>query len=159
MEKPASLRAAITAVLPDLGRDSDRLKIWLDEGRIRSPMTASRAFSWEYKLHLVVTDYTDHPSIIFLAVNDWLRTNQPDVLAAGAGRGYSFNADILDDTTIDLVVELDLTEQVVLVPREGGGFDLQHLSEPDPLFADDMPIGETLAPLAQIYMGGEQVVP
>lgn len=159
MQKPDSLRAAIVAALPCLADDADRLKLWVDTGRVRSPMTAARAFAWEYTLTVVITDLTDHPSIAFLAINDWLRVNQPDILRAGAGSGYTFTADIIDNETVDLGIEIELTEQVVLVPRDGGGHDLEHLAEPAPLFDDETPIGETLAPLANIWVGGEQIMP
>lgn len=158
MEKPDSLRAAITEALPDLGRDSERLLLWVDQGRIRAPMTPDRGFAYAYKLNLVVTDFTGHPSIVALIINDWLRVNQPDLLSADPGSGYSFSADILDSQTVDITFELDLTEQVVLVARGDGGFDLQHLAEPDPMFDDDTPIGATAAPLSAIWLGDQQVI-
>lgn len=159
MQKPDSLRAAITAVLPDdFGRDPDRLKIWIDEGRIRAPMTANRAFAWSYKLNVVLIEFKDHPSIVFLAINDWLRVNQPDLLSADPAAGYTFTADIMDSETVDLQIELDLTEQVVLVARDDGGSDLQHLPEPDPLFDDETPIGAG-APLSNVWIGERQVIP
>ena len=39
MQKPDSLRAAITAADPELGRDPARLLMWVEKGRIRAPMT------------------------------------------------------------------------------------------------------------------------
>lgn len=156
MQKPASLRAAITAILPELGRDADRLKLWVEKGRIRSPMTPDRGFAWEYTLNLVITDFTDHPSLVFLTINDWLRAAQPDLLT-GRDAGYSFEADIIDDNTIDLAIEIALTEQVVLRPRAGGGFNLEHLAEPDPLFPEAVPI-EPPALLQQIWWKDELLV-
>ena len=159
MHKPDSLRAAIATAVPELAQNPDRLKIWLEKGRIRAPMTDSRAFAYEYALNVVVTDYTGHPSIIFLAINDWLRVNQPDLLRPDASGGYSFDADIMDNQTVDLGIELQLSEQVKLTSREGGGWNLEHLAEPDPLFPDDAPLVDPSALLREIWWKGEQLVP
>ena len=119
MEKPGSLRAAIGQVFPDLARDVDRLRLWVEKGSIRCRQTQSRGFEWTYTLTAVMTDFTGHPSLVFLAVNDWLRVNQPDLLAAGNAETFSFQADILDENTIDLQFDLRLTEQVRLIERDG----------------------------------------
>ena len=160
MQKPDSLRAAITAADPELGRDPARLLMWVEKGCIRAPMTESRTFTYEFTLHLVIVDFESHPSIIFLAINDWLRTNQPDLLAAGPGasRGYAFDADIMDNRKLDLEIQLELTEQVMLHPREGGGWNLEHLAEPV-LFPDDLPLSEPPALLRQIWWKDELLVP
>jgi hypothetical protein len=158
MEKPGSLRAAIGQVFPDLARDVDRLRLWVEKGSIRCRQTQSRGFEWAYTLTAVMTDFTGHPSLVFLAVNDWLRVNQPDLLAAGNPESFSFQADILDDKTIDLQIDLRLTEQVRLVEREGGGWDLQHLSEPDPLFPELDPLSDPPSLLKQIWWKDELLV-
>jgi len=133
MEKPRSLRAAIVAALPEFDRDPDRLQMWVEDGHIKSPMTPDRGFGWDYTLNITITDMTTHPSVIFLAINDWLRTNQPDLLAPESSAGYRFEADILNigSGLIDLHITLKLTEQVALVTGEDGALALQHVAEPD----------------------------
>lgn len=157
MIKPAALRAAITTMLPDLGRDPQRLQMWADKGRIRATLSDNRGFAWEYTLNIVVTDYTGHPSLVFLAINDWLRVNQPDLLGAGQP-GYPFEADIIDDGTVDLHAELALTEQVSLRSRGDGEFDLEHLAEPLVL-DDDMALANPPALLKRIYWRNELLLP
>jgi hypothetical protein len=156
MQKADSLRAALTAVLPHLATDPEQLKMFVEEGRIRSPMTGNRGFIYEYTLTLELTEFAGHASIAFLAINDWLARNQPDLLAANAP-GYKFEADLLDNTKVDLLVYLKLSENVKLTAREGGGFDLEHLAEPA-LFPDDEPISEPPALLKQIYWKDELLV-
>ena len=131
MQKPATLRAALITADPQLGRDPERLNMWVEEGRIRSPMVVSRGFIWEYRLNITLIDCTVHPSVLFLAINDWCRTNQPDLLTALPNAGYTFDADILDLQTVDLHITLKLSEQVALVTGAGGEVSLQHLAEPD----------------------------
>ena len=131
MQKPASLRAALAAAYPQLARDAERLSVWVEEGRIRSPMTASRGFTWEYTLNITLTEMTGDPSVLFLAINDWCRTNQPDLLTPEAKSGYTFEADLIDTQTVDLHITLRLTEQVAVTTDANGNTQIQYLPEPD----------------------------
>ncbi len=131
--------------------------MWIDRGSIRSRQTASLAFQYGYKLNVVVLDWTMSPSIIFMLIVQWVRRNQPDLVASQAAPGFTFEADIIDTRTIDLSIELDLTETVAAVPRDAGGYDLQHHGEPDPMFPDDEPLAP--ATLTELWMGAERVIP
>jgi P2 phage tail completion protein R (GpR) len=165
MNKPDSLRAALTALLPELARDPDRLRIWIDKGRMRCPMTEdasgqpNRDFFYEYTLSLLLVDLTAHPSLVFLAVNDWLRVNQPDLCGPAGTSGYTFEVEVIDEKTIDLAIELPLTEAAVLTPRAGGGWTIEHPPEPDPLFEDELPLSDPVAPLTQVWLDGVQLAP
>jgi hypothetical protein len=130
MQKPTDLRTAITAAYPEFARDPDRLTMWVEDGRVRSPMTANRGFTCEYTLNITVVAMTTDPGVLFLAINDWCRTNQPDLLTALPNAGYSFEADLIDRQTIDLHITLKLTEQIALV-ADGSGLALQSVPEPD----------------------------
>jgi len=135
--KHNALREAIALALPEFARDPERLSMWIEKGRIRSPMTESRDFEWEYNLYLTTQDFTGHPSVLFLAINDWLRVNQPELLQPGSA-GYDFEVDVVDDKTVDLHVWLDLTECVRVTKQDDGTDDLQHLSEDANLLPDDL---------------------
>ena len=130
MQKPADLRAAITAAYPEFARDPDRLNMWVEHGRVRSPMVPNRGFTAEYTLNITIVSMTGDPNVIFLAINDWLRANQPDLASPAPNSGYEFEADIVDQQTIDLHVMLKLTEQIASMPN-GTGFALQSVPEPD----------------------------
>lgn len=156
MQKPDSLRAAIGTVLPDLARDADRLRLWVDKGRVRSHQTGNRAFAMEYTLSVLITDFSGHPALVFLAVNDWLAANQPELLTPDGG--YPFEVDMIDTKTVDLAIELPLTERVLLEPRVGGGWNLSLPGEPLPLFPDDAALSEPPALLRQIWMLDELIV-
>lgn len=161
MIKPDSLRQAIEQSVPELARDPDRLLMWIDKGRVRSHQTASFGFEYRYTLNLTVLDFATSPSAIMIAVIAWVRINQPDLLAVKLDT-LEFEADILDNGSIDLGLKLELTESVSVEQREDGGFDLQHLAEADPLFADDFaPQNVTpIPPLTQIWLStGEKLMP
>lgn len=145
MIKPDSLRAAITAVLPGLAIEPDRLKIWVEKGSVVSRITQSLSFSYRYQLSVLVEGMVAQPSVIAIAVLVWLRTNQPELLTPGK-TAFEYDADIIDNATADFGFDLDLTENVTVVRRPDGGFDMQHLAEPVPLMDDDEPLtGQSIA--------------
>ncbi len=153
--KPDSLRAAIVAALPALENDPERLAMWIEKGRIRSPMTSSRGFEWDYVLNITIQDFTGHPSIPFLVINDWARTNQIELVQPGDKSGYQFEADVVDVGTIDFHIQLNLTERVSVTRGEDGSDTLQHLDDTAFLLTDDEPWGT----LTKVTTGGEQTYP
>lgn len=159
MNKPDSLRAAVTAVMPELARDPDRLRIWIDSGRIRAPMIESRSFSYEYKLTLELTDFTGHAAIVFLAINEWLRVNQPELAQMDSPGGYTFEVEPMDGETVDLIVTLELTERAVVTPRPGGGWQIEHPAEPDLQQLGDDFLTDPPAALGEVWAGDVQILP
>lgn len=159
MQKPADLRAHLVARLPELERDPERLKMWLDRGTIRATQSAGHGFVYDYTLNLVVTDWTDHPSILMVLILDWLRRHQPDLIASSAAPGFSFEADIIDKDVIDLSIDLALSEVVTVARRVDGGFDMEHQVEPETMFPDDLPIVDGDPTLTELWWRGERVLP
>jgi len=140
MRKPSSLRTALTAALPELKRNPDRLVIWVEDGAVRARQTAGDSFSFEYPLSILLREIATDIAILVHAINRWLRVNQPDLLAAGKRDSFKFETDILDNDTADIVFTLDLTEAVAVAPKpeaEGGGWSIDYVAEPDPLFDDE----------------------
>jgi hypothetical protein len=143
--KPNTLRAAITDALPDFATDPDRLAMWIEKGGIRSPITESRSFEWAYVLNISLENFTGQPAILFLVINDWLRTNQPELLQPGAHKGYAHEVDVIDESTVDMHVQLHLTERIAVTRQRDGTDTLQHLDDAecllnDNLLADDAPL-------------------
>lgn len=163
MIKPDSLRAALTAALPLLATNPENLRMWVDKGSVRARHSHDPArpgaFEWRYTLNVHIYDWTLHPALPVLAVNHWLAINQPDLLSGTADESYSFEADIIDAATIDLALELKLTEAVTVTPRNDGGFDLQHLAEDDPMLPGTVPLSSPAALLQQIWYQGDRIIP
>ena len=159
MEKLHALRAAIAAANPDLARDPDRLLIWADKGRIATRRTAALGYEWRYRANILIEAFTESPDAIAVPLLLWLRDAQPD-LVESFSRGdeaAKFEAHILDTTSWDLKFELELSEAVIIAPRDGGGWDVTHLPEPS---ADDILLdGAAAAPLGEIWLGGMQLLP
>lgn len=161
MKKPGLLRAAVVALLPHLKRDPDKLAMWVERGNVRSRMTGQRGFAWEYELKIVVEDYGKPPEALFFLVVDWLRTQQPDLLAPDSP-GFPFEVDVIDEKTFDVQITLPLRE-IVTARQTGEGWQLEVVDETVPLFPDAEPLHAQEAPIASIWVrsaeGTFQVAP
>lgn len=132
MIKPASLRTAIEAALPDVRRDPDRLLVYIDEGSIRCTAAPSLSFEYAYTLHLVMLDYAAHTDTVMVPLLAWVARHQPELLANPDRQrdGVTFEADLLNRTSMDLAVRIQLTERVVVKAQPGGGYTAEHVGEP-----------------------------
>lgn len=132
MIKPASLRAALEAALPDLKRNPDRLMVFIDEGSVRCTAAPSLSFEYAYTLQLVVTDYTEHTDTIMVPVLAWIARHQPELmLNPDLGRdGIRFEADLLNHRSMDLAISLSLTERVIVADNADGTRTATHVGEP-----------------------------
>jgi len=156
MQKLASLRAAIVAALPELAVDPDRLLCTATKGKIASRGTTSLGYEYRYTASLWLLDFSAESAVLMSAILLWARDNQRDLLEGDrALQAIAFEAEVLDDKTIDLNVQLELTDAVALAPRAGGGHALTFLPEPPragfELLSD--------APLGEIWFGGTRLFP
>lgn len=165
MIKPASLRAAIVALQPDLARDPEKLLMWVDQGTIVSISTPTLGFAYRYRLNVILIDFAGEPSVVMLAVTNWLRGHQPELLTPGK-EAFAIEVDLIDSKLVDLQLQLQLDENVSVMTRDDGGYDLQHLVEPVPLFDDDLPLiasdgnpAPATPPLTQIADEGGELPP
>lgn len=166
MDKIDSLRAALVAPHPELAQNPDRLKVFVDQGRIVSRRTASLAYQYRYTVRLFLEGFTRNADQIMVPLLLWLRTNQPDLLLRyeKEDEAIRFAADILDDGSADIAITFDLHESVVLRAREdGSGWDVTHLPEPSP---DDPPLipelmdpAGVITPLQSLFFGGVRILP
>jgi len=133
MNKPASLRAALAAALPDLVRDPERLLVFIDKGSVQSTFSGGLSWEYGYTLNIILTDYAGHPDAVILPLVQWVRINQSELLDNVDQRpnGITFEADILDAGKVDLSITLKLTERVV-ARVVGDRIELTHVPEPQP---------------------------
>jgi hypothetical protein len=140
MLKLETLRAAITQALPELARSPENLRIWIERGAGRCQGTPTDAFGFSFQANVLIVEMVSDIAVLSHAIFRWLRINQPDLLSPGK-EGFSFDADILDNGSADVLLQIQLTQNVTVAQKDGGGFDLAYLPEPDPLFADDLGFG------------------
>jgi len=159
MLKPASLRNVLTGAVPELKRDPALLRIWSDKGRIAGRLGGPLGFEYRYRLNVLIIDFTGSEDAIAIAIVNWLREHQPDLLLNHdrGDQAVPFEVEVIDTKTVDLLFELELSETVRVIPRDAGGFDAVH--EPEPSL-DDLLLGEPIGgltpprpPLTQIYFG------
>lgn len=140
MQKPASLRAALTAAIPEIRDQPDRLVIWVEDGAVRARQTETHGFAFEYPLSVLLREVSTDIAIVALAINRWLRRHQSNLLAGGSGDSYKFETDVLDNATADILFTIDLCENVAVEPQPDGSWSIDYQVEPDPLFDDAQPM-------------------
>ncbi|NLR72878.1 hypothetical protein HGI47_18540 [Novosphingobium sp. ERN07] len=156
MRKIDSLKATLLAAIPEANNDPAMLPVWIDRGSARARQTANGSFELAFRLNVLAIGVRTDLSIITLAVTRWLRTNQPDRLQPGAD-SFTFDADILDNGTADVLIQIDLTQNYD-VRIEDGKEIVEALEQDDPVLAEAS--AEGMAPdIAAILLGGEQLVP
>lgn len=159
MKKPALLRAALVALMPELARDADRLAMWIEKGHVRSRLGPSHGFAWEYQLTVLLKEFAGDPAVPFFAVTEWLRTQQPDALVPGKQNGFAFEVDILDDKTFDVQIVLDLEECVAAEDQGQGRWHLTPIAQSVPIDPDGEPVRAAAGPVLSIWHDGRQLAP
>jgi len=152
MKKPNSLRAHLTAALPELARDPEALSIHVTGGTIATRHGNNLGFEMRYSLHLVLLNYSGAPEQIFLPLLLWLRTNQAElILNHDSGvKDIAFSVDVLDNGAVDVEMTLPLTEAVNVLPQADGTLAMTVREEQLP----DEFVTDPLALLRQIWAPG-----
>lgn len=132
MNKPDSLREHLTAAIPELRKNPDRLLVFIDNGTMRSTAAPGLSFEYAYTLNLIFTDFAGHPDSIAIPLFAWLLEHQRELMEnpARAADSVQFEADILDNKKVDLSITLPLTERVIVKRQADGKLDVRHPPEP-----------------------------
>jgi hypothetical protein len=135
MRKADSLRKWLTAFLPDLKTHPDRLQIWVDGGQINTRQSRTLSFAYAYTLKVGIWDFAGDDITIMVAMLAWIEKEQPQLLRRADAQPFSFEAELLDSEASDILISIDLTENVLVIPRaDGSGYDID--LPPEPNFAD-----------------------
>lgn len=150
MLKPDSLRKALTDAVPVLRTNPDMLRLFIDNGKISSTLAASLSFEKQYTLNVVVTDFTGDFDLLLVPVLAWLREQQPDIMTTDEGRkkGFTWYADINNDSSFDISMSLLLTERTV-VKAVDNTLHVENIPEPE--------LPEPVTRPVEMYINGELV--
>ncbi|EAV5169626.1 phage tail protein [Salmonella enterica subsp. enterica serovar Kiambu] len=150
MYKPKSLRKALTDAVPDLARNPEMMRIFIDNGKLASTLATSLSFENQYTLNVVVTDFTGDIELLLVPINAWLRIHQADIMTTDEGRkkGFTYFADINNGDSIDISISLMLTERTI-VKEQGHELHVEQAPEPQP--------PEPVTRPTELYVHGELV--
>lgn len=161
MLKPDSLRAVLTAAVPDLRETPDRLAMVITEGNVIATAVPGQrlAFEYRYKLTALLLEFGGHPDQVFVPMIAWLAVHQNELLANPDKRkdGIAFEAERLDSGRFDVAITLNLTERVAVTAQEDGSQLVEHLPEP-PIHLPFPPDVPTDARLWHLYANGEELL-
>jgi hypothetical protein len=137
MLKPADLRAHLTAAVPQLARDPEKLIVIARGGRIVCTATGTLSFEYRYTLQAIALDYAGHADALMVPLLAWVHRNQPEILDNPKLREESirFDVEYLTADTVDIAIEIDLTERALVRPRaaaDPGALEIIHPPEPLP---------------------------
>ncbi|WP_413791967.1 MULTISPECIES: phage tail protein [unclassified Pseudomonas] len=132
MNKPESLRTHLLTTIAELKHNPDRLLIFIDNGKIRCTAAASLSFEYNFDLQIILTDFAGHPDTVMLPLLGWVSVNQSELLENldKSNDGIRFEADLLDNSKVDLSLTLPLTERVVVGKDADGKTTTCHSGEP-----------------------------
>lgn len=132
MNKPESLRNHLLAAVPALRNDPDRLLVFIDNGTVRSTAAVGLSFEYAYTLNVILTEFAGHPDALMIPLLAWLMVNQHELLAnlEKGKEAIKFEADILDNSKVDLSIEIPLTERVIVKKQDDGTLQVSHPDEP-----------------------------
>lgn len=102
MLKPNQLRKTLTDSLPLLQRNSKSLNVLIDSGRILSTLATLLSLEYLYRLNMVIIDYTGNIDLLIVPQLEWLRVNEPDIMAMKDKQqnGFTFKADVISERVI-----------------------------------------------------------
>ncbi|WP_321815685.1 MULTISPECIES: phage tail protein [unclassified Paraburkholderia] len=131
MIKPASLRTAIVAALPDLATNPEKLTVYIDAGSIASTSARTPSFDYSYTLNIHVLDFAGDADLLFIAIVEWVRQFQNDLTSNTdeRERGITFEIDILDNALSDVSIKLALTESVIVKQGADGKRNIAHVDD------------------------------
>lgn len=152
MRKPIDLRQHLTAAIPDLQRDPERLVMTVTGGQLQATASSKLAWCYAYTLRMIFLDWTLHSDVIMAPLLAWVHQHQNELLANPDKKGIRFEAEYLNTESMDLVIYLDLTERVIAKERAepAGSMDLVHFDDTPPMY---MPMRERW----RVFIKGEQV--
>ena len=134
MLKPASLREHLTAALPQLRRDPEKLVVFIAGGGLHSTLTQSLSFEYRYTASITVLDYTGHADAIMVPLLAWVQTNQGELLDNPQRRENAIRFAIapLDSGACDIGIDIDLTESAIVRPQPDHPTRLTITHPPEP---------------------------
>ncbi|MGX2975360.1 phage tail protein [Ursidibacter arcticus] len=150
MIKPERLRKLLTQSIPYFANNPEQLQLFYSNGKIQTTGANSLSYQYHYELEIIVTDFPDHPDLLFVPVMEFVREQQSElVYNPNSQDKISFEIDPNNNATHDIYIKIPLTERVI-VQQQGEAYQVHHANEPQP--TDWQPIEKIT-----IFVKGEKV--
>lgn len=132
VKKLINLREYLDRKIPFLKDNPENLYLFVENGRIISTLEETPSFEYEYTANIIIERYSGDQNVLIAVVNDWLRKNQSDISANPAKRqqDFRFEAVILDNKIAHISIDLNLTERVLAIDKDGK-YVIEATPEPD----------------------------
>ncbi len=137
MKKAHSLRAFLANAVPELREQPERLKLFVEGGHILSTGSDSLSFVYRYTLRAVLIDFTADLDVLTVPVLLWCREHEPELLDNKERRenDLRFDVEVLNANAVDLVMQIDLTERVVVKDEVIDGRTRLTVRHPDEIWS------------------------
>ncbi|WP_018250782.1 phage tail protein [Sphingomonas melonis] len=132
MKKVDGLRALLLAAVPALKANPQNLSIYVDKGAIKAIGTRSLSFEIAYTLTVWIQAFSGDPDTVFVPILSWIARNQPDLLDRAEHQPFTFESELLDATTSDIAIEIQLTESVRVERLPSGKLRTTHIDDGRP---------------------------
>lgn len=131
MLKANVLRDIITASSPWFLQNPHALEVFVTRGKVIATGTQGLSYLYQYELNVLALDYPGDLDSLTVPILAFVRAHQPDLLFNPDHRrdGIDFDADILNDDTIDVLFIIKASERVIVSDVDGIQV-IEHLTEP-----------------------------
>ncbi|OQS30386.1 phage tail protein [Chromobacterium violaceum] len=131
MNKPADLRRAVEAAVPELRDNPDRLLMLVEDGGIVTA-PGQLHFGYRYTLKLVITDFTGHLDQLVIPLRAWVEQHEPPLVQnpERLEKGFRFEVEWISVTAVDVQITLQLSEGVRVDVGQDGNVTATHYGEP-----------------------------
>lgn len=129
MNKATDLRHYLLRRVPDLAQDPERLLTFIDNGKVEFWPADNLDHVLRMPLRIIITDFKGHPDSLIIPVLEWINAKEEGF---DAQNGLSFESEIIDSETIDIMLSIKINELVKVRDNDQGGYQIEHVIPPDP---------------------------
>lgn len=145
MNKLQDLRSQLLTFVEGLDKSPESLLTFADKGKIVCN-SITLSFEYQYTANVILTDFAGDTDKVMVIVLAWYQQHQQDKCFP---TNIEFEADILNNKTVDLSLKLELTERVVVTKNVQGQI-VSLIHPPEPMLDT-----ETFAWPANLFINGE----
>ncbi|SUB59070.1 P2 phage tail completion protein R (GpR) [Phocoenobacter uteri] len=133
MFKPDRLRKLLTKRIKYFRQNPDTLQLFYANGHIKSTGATSLSWQYHYDLEIIVTEFPDSPDLIFLAIQEFIKVEQSELLHNTAQQdSIKFEIDPNNNETFDISISIPLSERVIVSVKDSA-YQITHAEEPKPI--------------------------